>query len=68
MLDRNPEAAFRDQPTGLPLDCHGVSVAGAAHSVNQDDYLLAPLGIVHIDLPLTPERVWGAIQSAQKRS
>jgi len=46
MLDRNPDTAFQDQPTGLPLDCHGVSVAGAAHSVNQDDYLLAPLGVV----------------------
>lgn len=33
--------------SALPLDCHGVSIAGAAHSVNQDDYLLAPLGTVH---------------------
>jgi carbon-monoxide dehydrogenase large subunit len=29
---------------------------------------LSPLGITHVDLPLTPERVWGAIQNAQKRS
>ncbi|RPH51364.1 MAG: hypothetical protein EHM91_01210, partial [Planctomycetota bacterium] len=46
MLDRNPETAFQGQPTVLPRDCHGFSVAGAAHSVNQDDYLLAPLGVV----------------------
>ncbi len=47
MLDRNSDTAFKDLPTELPLDCHGVSVAGTAHSVNQDDYLLAPLGVVN---------------------
>jgi hypothetical protein len=26
---------------------------------------LAPLGIVHIDKPLTPARVWAAIQAAK---
>jgi carbon-monoxide dehydrogenase large subunit len=25
---------------------------------------LAPLGIAHIDMPATPERVWRAIRSA----
>jgi carbon-monoxide dehydrogenase large subunit len=25
---------------------------------------LAPLGIRHVDMPLTPERVWKAIQAA----
>jgi aerobic carbon-monoxide dehydrogenase large subunit len=27
---------------------------------------LAPLGIVHIDLPATPEKVWRAIRAAQQ--
>ncbi|MGE5224409.1 MAG: xanthine dehydrogenase family protein molybdopterin-binding subunit [Omnitrophica WOR_2 bacterium] len=27
---------------------------------------LSPLGIRHIDMPLTPERIWKAIQSSQK--
>jgi carbon-monoxide dehydrogenase large subunit len=26
---------------------------------------LAPLGIKHIDMPLTPEKIWQAIQSSQ---
>ena len=26
---------------------------------------LAPLGVAHIDMPATPERVWRAIQSAR---
>jgi carbon-monoxide dehydrogenase large subunit len=27
---------------------------------------LAPLGVTHLDMPLTPERVWRAIQAARK--
>jgi carbon-monoxide dehydrogenase large subunit len=27
---------------------------------------LAPLGVTHIDMPATPERVWQAIQAAKK--
>ena len=26
---------------------------------------VAPLGITHIDMPATPERIWRAIHSAQ---
>jgi len=26
---------------------------------------LAPLGVRHIDMPLTPEKVWHAIQAAK---
>jgi carbon-monoxide dehydrogenase large subunit len=25
---------------------------------------LAPLGVTHVDMPLTPERVWQAIRAA----
>jgi carbon-monoxide dehydrogenase large subunit len=28
---------------------------------------LAPLGISHIDLPLTPARIWAAVSAARKR-
>jgi len=28
---------------------------------------LAPLGISHIDLPLTPARIWAAVQAARKK-
>jgi carbon-monoxide dehydrogenase large subunit len=27
---------------------------------------LSPLGIAHIDMPATPEKVWGAIRAAQR--
>ena len=26
---------------------------------------LAPLGVAHIDMPVTPERLWRAIRNAQ---
>ena len=26
---------------------------------------LAPLGVTHLDMPLTPERLWQAIQAAE---
>jgi aerobic carbon-monoxide dehydrogenase large subunit len=41
----------------------GTIAAGAA-VVNAVVDALAPLGIRHIDMPLTPERVWRAIQAA----
>jgi aerobic carbon-monoxide dehydrogenase large subunit len=28
---------------------------------------LAPLGVTHLDMPLTPERLWRAIQAAEGR-
>jgi len=27
---------------------------------------LAPLGIAHLDMPLTPQKVWAAIQTARR--
>jgi carbon-monoxide dehydrogenase large subunit len=29
---------------------------------------LAPLGVTHLDMPLTPARVWAAIQAAAART
>lgn len=41
-----PESEWHAAAAGtIPLDCHGVSVTGRNRSVNQDDYLLAPLDI-----------------------
>jgi len=28
---------------------------------------LTPLGITHLDMPLTPQRIWQAIQTAKTR-
>jgi carbon-monoxide dehydrogenase large subunit len=51
-----------------PLGVKGCGEAGtipaAACLVNAVCDALAPLGIRHIDKPLTPARVWSAIQAA----
>ncbi len=52
-----------------PLGVKGVGETGTIASVptlvNAVCDALAPLGITHIDKPLTPARVWGAIQQAK---
>jgi carbon-monoxide dehydrogenase large subunit len=53
-----------------PLAVKGVGEAGTIASVvcvvNAVCDALAPFGIRHIDKPLTPARVWAAIQAATK--
>jgi len=53
-----------------PLGVKGVGEMGTITStptiVNAVMDALAPLGVRHIDMPLTPEKVWRAIQSAKK--
>jgi carbon-monoxide dehydrogenase large subunit len=41
------------------------TIASSQAVVNAVCDALAPLGITHIDMPLTPERVWRAIRQAQ---
>jgi carbon-monoxide dehydrogenase large subunit len=52
-----------------PLGVKGAGETGTIAStpavVNAVVDALAPLGITHIDMPLTPERVWRAIQQAK---
>jgi carbon-monoxide dehydrogenase large subunit len=53
-----------------PLGTKGCGEAGCAGSlvciVNAVIDALSDYGIGHIDMPLTPERVWRAIQDAEK--
>ncbi len=53
-----------------PLGVKGVGEMGTIAStptiVNAVMDALAPLGVKHIDMPLTPEKVWRAIQAAQR--
>jgi aerobic carbon-monoxide dehydrogenase large subunit len=53
-----------------PLGVKGVGEMGTITStptiVNAVMDALAPLGVRHIDMPLTPEKVWRAIQAARK--
>jgi carbon-monoxide dehydrogenase large subunit len=52
-----------------PLGVKGVGEAGAIGAppaiVNSVVDALSHLGVRHIDMPLTPEKVWNAIQGAQ---
>lgn len=54
-----------------PLDIKGCGEAGATGAppavINAILDALAPLGVRHIDMPATPERVWRAIQEAKGR-
>jgi aerobic carbon-monoxide dehydrogenase large subunit len=63
------EATGTVTPTPLnPLGVKGIGESGtigagpAVHNAVLD--ALAPLGIVHIDMPLTPEKVWRAVRTA----
>ena len=55
--------------TTNPLGAKGCGEAGCAGSLpsimNALVDALAPLGVKHIDMPATPEKVWQAIQSAK---
>ncbi len=52
-----------------PLGCKGAGEAGTVGAVpcvmNAVVDALSPLGIRHVDMPATPERIWRAIQDAQ---
>jgi carbon-monoxide dehydrogenase large subunit len=59
-------------PTAVnPLGAKGVGEAGTVGALpavmNAVNDALAPLGVRHLDMPLTPERVWRAIQEARAR-
>ena len=52
-------------PLGVKGCGEAGTIASAAAVVNAVCDALSPLGIVHIDKPLTPARVWAAIQKAK---
>jgi aerobic carbon-monoxide dehydrogenase large subunit len=67
---------FEVERTETPTDVNPLGVKGAGETgtiastpavVNAVVDALAPLGIKHLDMPLTPERVWRAMQSAKGR-
>ncbi len=64
------ELAKTETPTDVnPLGVKGIgetgTIASTAAVYNAVMDALAPLGVAKIDMPLTPERVWRAIQSSQ---
>jgi carbon-monoxide dehydrogenase large subunit len=65
---------FEVERTETPTDVNPLGVKGAGETgtiastpavVNAVMDALAPLGIAHIDMPLTPERVWQAIEGSK---
>jgi len=65
------DITLAEQPTAVsPLGVKGAGQAGCIAApqtiVNAILDALAPLGIEHIDMPATPERVWRAIRSARR--
>jgi carbon-monoxide dehydrogenase large subunit len=60
--------------TPTPVNPMGIKGAGETGTIastvavaNAVADALAPLGISHIDLPLTPARIWAAVSAARKR-
>jgi len=69
----NFELGMTETPTNVnPLGVKGIGETGTIASTpavyNAVMDALAPLGVKKVDMPLSPERVWRAIQQAQKRS
>jgi carbon-monoxide dehydrogenase large subunit len=64
-----PEYALGSTETPSPSNLLGVKGVGEAGTIGATPAIgnavidaLSPLGIHHVDLPLTPERIWRAIQ------
>jgi aerobic carbon-monoxide dehydrogenase large subunit len=69
-LMHEPEIGGHHVPTPTnPLGVKGVGEAGTVGALpavmNAVIHALSPLGIRHLDMPLTPERVWRAIRENQ---
>ncbi len=67
------DITLAELPTSAnPLGVKGSGQAGCIAApqtiINAIVDALAPLGIDHIDMPATPERVWGAIRAADRRA
>jgi carbon-monoxide dehydrogenase large subunit len=54
-------------PMGIKGAGETGTIASTAAVANAVIDALAPLGITHIDLPLTPARIWAAVQTARKK-
>src|SRR5712691_9283211 len=64
------DVASHEVPTKVnPLGAKGVGEAGTVGALpaimNAVNDALAPLGVRHLDMPVTPERVWRAIRDAK---
>ena len=66
------EVAFNEIPTPTnPIGAKGAGEAGAVGALpammNAVVHALAPLGVEHVEMPATPERIWRTIRDAARR-
>lgn len=66
-IDSNP-VPTETNPLGVKGAGEAGNVGGLAAVMNAIVDALSPLGITHIDMPCTPEKVWQAIQNAKQDS
>jgi carbon-monoxide dehydrogenase large subunit len=64
-MDENP-VPTKTNPLGVKGAGEAGNVGALAAIMNAVVDALSPLGITHIDMPATPEKVWRAIRAAQR--
>jgi carbon-monoxide dehydrogenase large subunit len=64
-MDENP-VPTKTNPLGVKGAGEAGNVGALAAIMNAVVDALAPLGIVHIDMPATPEKLWHAIRAARR--
>ena len=63
-MDENP-VPTKTNPLGVKGAGEAGNIGALAAIMNAVVDALAPLGIAHIDMPATPEKIWRAIRAAQ---
>ena len=65
-MDENP-VPTKTSPLGVKGAGEAGNVGALAAIMNAVVDTLSPLGVAHIDMPATPEKVWHTIRAAQAR-
>ena len=65
-MDENP-VPTKTNPLGVKGAGEAGNVGALAAIMNAVVDTLSPLGVAHIDMPATPEKVWHTIRAAQAR-
>ena len=70
--DALPKIRSQFQETPSPTNPLGVKGIGESGAIGAPPTIvhvvldaLAPMGIAHLDMPLTPQKIWSAIQTAR---
>jgi len=58
---------MKTNPLGVEAAGEGSNVGALTVIMNAVVDALSPLGVTHIDMPATPEKVWPAIRATQRR-